>query len=191
MLASINPLGERGRNQNYFVTVTAYVVASAFAGAALGTGAAALGARIAVPASAAFLAALASAGLLTDFRMLGTRVPGPLRQVNENWLTVYRGWVYGVGFGVQLGVAFATIVTSSATWVAFACAFCSRSPLAGLAIGFTFGLGRALPILIANDVAEPVTLRVRIAALARWRPLVAYLTFVVQALAAIALVVAR
>ena len=36
MLASINPLGERGRNQRYRVTVTAYIVGSTVAGAGSG-----------------------------------------------------------------------------------------------------------------------------------------------------------
>ena len=36
MLASINPLGERGRNQRYAVTVTAYGAASVVAGVSFG-----------------------------------------------------------------------------------------------------------------------------------------------------------
>ena len=69
------------------------------------------------------MSVLAILGLAIDARMFGSRVPGPRRQVDENWLATYRGWVYGAGFGAQLGVAFATIVTASATWIAFACAF--------------------------------------------------------------------
>ena len=36
MLASINPLGERSRNQRYWATVVAYVAGSTVAGAFLG-----------------------------------------------------------------------------------------------------------------------------------------------------------
>ena len=36
MLASINPLGERGRNQHYPVTVAAFIASATFAGASLG-----------------------------------------------------------------------------------------------------------------------------------------------------------
>ena len=32
--------------------------------------------------------------------------------MNEEWLTSYRGWVYGAGFGAQLGTGVVTIVTS-------------------------------------------------------------------------------
>ena len=39
MLASINPLGERGRNQHYPVTVATFIASATFAGAFLGGGA--------------------------------------------------------------------------------------------------------------------------------------------------------
>src|SRR6267378_3621772 len=104
MLASINPLGERARNQRYGVTVAAYIVGSTAAGALLG-------------------------GVL--------------------------GFV-----GAQLGLAFVTIVTASATWVAFACALLSGSALAGVAIGAIFGIARAVPILAASKIGnDPSTLR--------------------------------
>ena len=43
--------------------------------------------------------------------------PGPRRQVNERWLDEYRGWVYGLGFGAQLGLGVTTVITSAATYV--------------------------------------------------------------------------
>src|SRR6478736_1103162 len=122
MLTSINPLGERGRNQSYTVTASAYVAASTLAGAVLGAGLGAFGAPLARAsrqgAIIAAVALLAAGGLLLDARVLRWRVPGPRRQVNEDWLATYRGWVYGIGFGTQLGLGFATIVESSLTWVA-------------------------------------------------------------------------
>ena len=59
------------------------------------------------------------------------RVPGPRRQVNERWLDEYRGWVYGLGFGAQLGLGVTTIVTSAATYVALFAALLSGTPAAG------------------------------------------------------------
>src|SRR5947208_2820969 len=118
MLASINPLGERGRNQRYAITVAAYVAASTLAGLAFGALLGLLGTPFASSTLAVLaVGVLAALGLAVDARVFGTRVPGPHRQVDENWLARYRGWVYGVGFGAQLGVAFATIVTASATWI--------------------------------------------------------------------------
>src|SRR4051812_47025367 len=132
MLASINPLGERGRNQRYSLTIAAYVAASTASGALLGGLLGFAGAPFAVPAVAVVVvAALAAVGLVLDGRQFGLRVPSPRRQVDENWLANYRGWVYGAGFGAQLGIAFSTIVTASATWVAFACALLSGGARAG------------------------------------------------------------
>jgi len=189
MLASINPLGERGRNQNYRITVTAYIVGSTLAGAALGGALGLLGAPVATPSLAlGIVAAVAIAGLLLDASRFGLRVPGPRRQVDENWLVTYRGWVYGAGFGAQLGLAFLTIVTASATWVAFACALFAGSAPAGIVIGTTFGLVRSLPILAASRVRDPGALRALVRRLERLRPRVAATTNVVQGVAAAGLV---
>jgi MFS family permease len=152
MLSSINPLGERGRNQHYAMTVIAYITASAAAGAVLG---ALLGGVVAAVApqftgsrlAAGIVAALALAGIAFDTGAVRRRIPGPRRQVNEDWLATYRGWVYGAGFGAQLGAGFVTIVVASTTWIAFMCAALSGSAVAGAVIGFTFGAVRAATIL--------------------------------------------
>jgi len=181
MLASISPLGERGRGQSYPITVAAYVAASTAAGALLGAllGAAGALTRPGVGA-AAVVVALALAGLVADAGVVGLRVPGPRRQVDENWLVTYRGWVYGVGFGAQLGLGFTTIVTASATWVAFACAAASGSPFAGAAIGALFGATRAIPILGNARAHEPASLYAVVRTFERARPVVARATATVQ-----------
>ena len=113
-MGSITPLGERGRGRRWGRTVTAYVVGSALGGAAAGAAAGALGGMVqrAAPAGAGllwFAAAAALTGAAVDAALAAAalpwkRLPGPRRQVNEEWLTRYRGWVYGAGFGVQLGL---------------------------------------------------------------------------------------
>jgi hypothetical protein len=189
MLASINPLGERTRSQRYSVTVVAYIVGSTVAGAILGGVLGFVGTPVARPEVAlTAVALLATVGILFDGRRLGRRVPGPRRQVDESWLVTYRGWVYGAGFGVQLGLALVTIVTASATWVAFGCALFSSSAPAGVVIGATFGLARALPILAAARVRDPSTLRRLVRRLERMRPRVAVTTTAVQGAAAVGLV---
>jgi len=168
MLTSINPLGERARNQSFGITATAYVAASTLAGAALGALLGALGAPLAHGrVVVGFIAVAALGGVLVDAR---GRVPGPRRQVNEDWLATYRGWVYGAGFGGQLGLAFVTIVAGSVTWIAFVCALGAGSMAAGLAVGATFGLVRALPVLMMARTFTPHALRVRVARLERARP---------------------
>jgi hypothetical protein len=195
MLASINPLGERGRNQRYWVTVAAYIAGSTVAATLLGGALGLIGAPVAIPLVALVgVAGLAVVGLFFDARRNGARVPGPRRQVDENWLVTYRGWVYGAGFGAQLGAAFATIVTASATWIAFACALLSASAPAGVVIGAIFGLTRALPILAGARVHDPTTLRDQVRRLERLRPRVATTTTAVQGAAVVgllALAVAR
>ena len=188
MLASINPLGERGRNQSYAITVTAYVVASTAAAALLGAMLGALGSLFATT-TVAFVAVvlIAIVGLLLDSGALGTRALGPHRQVNEDWLATYRGWVYGAGFGAQLGVGFSTIVVVSATWVAFACALFAGSPLGGLLVGLTFGLARALPVLLTASVHDGPALSRTFRRLEVARPRVAWLTTAVQVIVAAAL----
>ena len=135
MLASINPLGERGRNQHYRVTVTAYVVGSTVAGALLGALLGLVGSPIESHAAGvrAWWPRSRSSGSRSTRAPSACACPGPRRQVNENWLVTYRGWVYGSGFGAQLGLAFLTIVTASATWVAFACALFAGNAAGGRA----------------------------------------------------------
>jgi hypothetical protein len=189
MLASINPLGERGRNQRYTVTVVAYVTATTLGAGALGAALGLLGSVLpASRATLAVLAGLAVAGVVVDIGLFGMRVPGPQRQVDETWLMKYRGWVYGAGFGLQLGFAFTTIVTASATWIAYACAAASGGPLAGALIGSVFGLARALPILSTVGVRDPAGLRRRFRMLARARPALANTTTAAQLGAALYLV---
>jgi hypothetical protein len=141
-------------------------------------------------AATVVIGALASAGLLLDARVFGLRVPGPRRQVNEDWLATYRGWVYGIGYGAQLGLGITTIVTASITWVAFACAAGAGSLVAGMLVGATFGAVRALPVLATARVHDPTALRATLARLERVRPGVARAATVLQATVAVALLAA-
>lgn len=163
MLTSITPLGEQGRRQRWAVTATAYVLGSAAGGAVLGALLGLLGAPVADRLSTAAvlgLAALACAiAALSDARVPSWRLPGGRRQVDEDWLTRYRGWVYGAGFGLQLGLGVTTIVTSAATYALVVLSLLSGSWSAGLALGLAFGLVRALPILLVRGARSPATLR--------------------------------
>ena len=115
-------------------------------------GAALLPSAPAMPAVALVLGSLIVLGALVDLRLLGLRLPTLRRQVNEDWLTRYRGWVYGVSFGFQLGLGVVTIVTTSAVYLTFAAAFLTGSPVGGAWIGAAFGLARASSVLWAGRV---------------------------------------
>jgi sulfite exporter TauE/SafE len=78
--------------------------------------------------------------------------------------------VIGLGFGFQLGLAVATIVTTATVYVALAAALLGGSVAVGATIGVVFGLARALPILAARRVSDPARLRRQHQRLARWQP---------------------
>jgi hypothetical protein len=160
MLASITPLGERSRGFSWNVTATAFAIGAVTAGAAAGAAVAAVG--LLLPAGTAWrtgalLVALAVA-VAYDATPLRSRLPTSRRQVNEDWLTRYRGWVYGAAFGAQLGVGVATIVTSAAIYATAAAAFLSSDPAIGAGIGAVFGIVRAMSLLPARRVRDPESL---------------------------------
>jgi hypothetical protein len=170
MLASITPLGERGRRRRWGRTVTAFVIASTLGGAATGAVAGALGwlvlRDVSWDARIGLVAALLAVGLVLD--LLG-KVPGPRRQVDESWLDRYRGWVYGAGFGFQLGAGVVTIVTNSAVWVALGAAMATASPAFGAAICALGGLVRGATILTGARLQTPEQLVRFHARLTAWR----------------------
>ncbi|GAB95205.1 hypothetical protein BJY21_002643 [Kineosphaera limosa] len=192
MLSSICPLGERARASRWPVTTGAYVLGSVAGGVALGTLGAGVGALVpttwrgSVPVLGLF-AALLIVGLLADLGLLGRALPSWRRQVDEQWLTRYRGWVYGVGFGVQLGFGVATIVPSATTYAVVVAAMLTGQPSAGAVIGATFGLVRALPVFLVARVEAPGQLRALFRGLQRWARPADVLAQVSLALAALVL----
>jgi hypothetical protein len=165
MLASINPLGERARNMQWMTTVTWYVAGSVLGGGALGAVSGEVGYAVhaAVDPSPAVIAAIVAVAclvaLLFDLHVAGLRLPTVHRQVNEDWLTTYRGWLYGLGFGFQLGLGVVTIVTTAAVYLVVVLCALSGSIVTGAAIGMTFGAVRAVPVLMTRGVREPAQLR--------------------------------
>jgi len=160
MLASITPLGERGRHSHWPVTVTAFALSAAAAGALAGALLGALGSLL--PSGFGAHARLAVLGLAllaaVALDASGVGVPGPRRQVDERWLDRYRGWVYGVGYGSQLGVGIVTVVTSAATYVALLAAVLAGRAGTGTLIVGSYGALRGLTPLLAAGVRTPVQL---------------------------------
>jgi sulfite exporter TauE/SafE len=165
MLASINPLGERARNQRWGLTYAWYVLGSVAGGATVGGVAGVAGAgvhRLVQPAAgviAALVVAACVAALAVDLHVGRLRAPTTRRQVNENWLGKYRGWVYGVGFGYQLGLGVVTVVTTASVYLTIVLAFLTGSGWSGVIVGGAFGLARALPLLAVIGVHAPGQLR--------------------------------
>jgi hypothetical protein len=165
MLASINPLGERARNQRWGVTYAWYLLGSVAGGATVGAAAGLVGAglhRLVQPPPAvvaALVVAACVAALAVDLHVARLAAPTVRRQVNENWLGRYRGWVYGLGFGYQLGLGVVTIVTTASVHLTIVLAVLTGSVRGGLVVGAAFGLARALPLLAVVGVRGPGQLR--------------------------------
>jgi sulfite exporter TauE/SafE len=174
MLGSITPLGERGRRSRWGITVAWFLLGAALggmlAGGVLGSVGAALGRAVGLGHGARLiaLATVVALGAALDLRLFGVRLPSVHRQVSEDWLGAYRSWVYGLGFGVQLGLGVVTIVTTSAVYAALAAALLTGSGWAGLAVGGAFGLSRGSTVLAAGWIRTPQDLTAADAAIHRW-----------------------
>ncbi|HEV2075092.1 MAG TPA: hypothetical protein VGR10_02530 [Thermoleophilaceae bacterium] len=189
MLGSITPLGERGRGSRWGLTVAAFVLASTMAGALLGLLLGAVGSAAGIGGSAAALWVLAGAlllGLVVEAAPLGLRLPTVERQVDDQWLYRYRGWVTGAGFGFQLGLGMVTIVTTALTYVAFLAAALSGSGAAGALVGGVYGGLRGATALLSARVDTPDRLARLEGWIRRWDPTARRVSVVVQAMLAAA-----
>ena len=164
MLSTITPLGERGRGTRYGSSVAWFVTGAVLGGASLGlvmaAAATALSAAGTLPvvALAATVAAAAGVAAASDTRLAGLHLPFHRRQVNELWLDRFRPWVYGAGFGWQIGSGFATYVTSAGLYLMVLLAALRASPVAAFATGVAFGLVRGLAVLLGRRITSPEAL---------------------------------
>lgn len=169
MLASITPLGERGRRSTWAITVSAFALASVLCAAAFGAALGALGGalELGIGGRRWIFAGLALGALALE--LSPGRLPGPRRQVNERWLDDYRGWVYGTGFGGQLGLGILTVVSSAATYLALCGALLSASAPGGAVVLGVHGLVRGFTPLAAAGVSSPQRLVALHRAIESWR----------------------
>jgi hypothetical protein len=156
MLGSITPLGERGRGRVWGRTVIALIAGGALGGVLIGALAGGVGetvVKLLHPSEGArvyALAAVLAAAFLMD---VAGKIPTPRRQVNEDWLNMYRDWVYGLGFGVQLGSGLATIVTTASIFALVGAAALAGSVATGALVGGAFGLLRTATVLLGMRVS--------------------------------------
>src|SRR5215470_9365884 len=163
MLSQITPIGEASRGYRYRATARWYVLGALAGGATLGAAMAllavvvrALDARSSVLLVAAGFAAFA--GAVVDSGVLGFGPPFLLRQVNELWLGKYRAWLYGTGFGWQIGAGVVTYIMTAAVFVTIALGALTAGPVTALVVGVAFGLVRGLAVYLTARVRSTADL---------------------------------
>jgi MFS family permease len=163
MLSSITPMTEAGRGNRFSVTAAWFVVGGVVGGVSIGA-LAALGSGLValtdpsdtVRWGVAAVAAVVCAGI--DLGAFGIELPIFKRQVNDAWLRRYRSWVYGAGFGWQIGFGVATYIMTAGVFLTIALAVLSASPVSAVAIGAAFGLVRGLAVYVGRTGTTPAAL---------------------------------
>jgi hypothetical protein len=176
MLSTITPFGERAKGHRYGATATWFIVGAGIGGLALGAVAAGLATLVSVAGVTSGLAGAVaivatSTALVSDADLAGFRVPAHYRQVNERWLDAYRPWVYGAGFGFQIGCGVATYITTAAVYLVVVLAGLAGRPSAALVVGLVFGLVRGAAVTLTWRTTTPAALLAfhqRFAALRPW-----------------------
>ncbi len=163
MLSSITPMTEAGRGHRFGATAAWFVAGSVVGGLCLGAlaagaaqGVAVLG--LAVETRVALAAGLALITASVDLGVGGVDLPIFRRQVNDAWLRRYRSWVYGAGFGWQIGFGVATYIMTAGVFLTIGLAVLTASPLQPLAVGATFGLVRGSAVYLGRSATTPAAL---------------------------------
>ncbi len=164
MLSTITPFSERAKGNSYCSTVAWFVVGAASGGATLGVtmgllaaAVAALHLSVTTLAVLAFVAALVCG--VSDAGVAGVRLPYHRRQVNERWLDQYRPWVYGAGFGWQIGTGLATYITTAAVYLMVVLGALTANPALAFGLGLAFGALRGTAVLLTRRLTDPDRLR--------------------------------
>ncbi len=163
MLSSITPLSERGRGHRFRTTAAWFVGGGLLGGLTLGGAMAVMAVGIGalhlpVVAVGAIGGCAALVAAASDARLGGFSLPIHRRQVNELWLDGYRTWVYGLGFGWQIGCGLATYVMTAGVYLTILFGALTGRPLVALAIGGVFGLVRGSAVLLGRRVVSTESL---------------------------------
>jgi hypothetical protein len=163
MLATVTPLAERARGHRYRTTAAWFIAGGLAGGATLGLGMAGLADAVrAVGPGVLTVATLAAAASIlaaaSDAPRGGFHLPVHQRQVNERWLDQFRPWVYGAGFGWQIGTGLATYIKTAALYLMIVLGALTGRPATALAIGALFGLVRGLAVLLGRGITSAAAL---------------------------------
>ena len=161
MLSQITPMAEAGRQQKFARTAGWFIAGAMLGGAMLG-GLIAVGAMVSSELSRTTSIALVGMFSLVaaaiDANVFGFGPPFLTRQVNEEWLSKYRAWIYGGGFGWQIGAGITTYVMTAAVPLMMVIGALTGNAWAAFAIGAGFGLARGLAVLMGARLHTPAAL---------------------------------
>jgi MFS family permease len=155
MLSTITPLSERGRGHRFGPVGLWFVAGAALGGLALGA-LGALGTLVVAAVEPTATQAAVAAGIVLlvaatwDADLLRPALPHHRRQVDEEWLDRFRPWVYGGGFGVQIGTGLATYIMTTAVYAVVMLAALTGRPLAAFGVGLAFGTTRGLAVFASR-----------------------------------------
>ncbi len=163
MLSTITPMAERSRGRRWGLTAAWFILGATLGGATLGvlavTGALLVGAAGLSTSSVlgtASVLALVTAGMDLG---IGTRMPHHRRQVDELWLDQFRSWVYGLGFGFQIGTGLMTYIMTAAVYLTVMLAALTGSAVTAMGLALLFGATRGAAILLGAGLTNPDRLR--------------------------------
>ena len=156
MIETIGPTGHAGG-----MPTTLAACATFFPGAVVGAvftfgGISLVGA--AIPGEAGWLS-YAIAGVLALLAAIaearGKRIaPQIRRQLPEHWRRIMPMPIAAALYGILLGLGFTTFVLTFGVWALAGISLALGEPVAGLAIGLGFGVGRAIPIILLAPFAK-------------------------------------
>jgi hypothetical protein len=107
--------------------------------------------------SAAVIAIAAAVTTAADLGFVQTpRIP---RQVDESWFVQFRPWVYGTGYGWQIGVGLATYVMTNAVYLMLIVGAMTADPRIAIGIGALFGALRGLTLMVGSRLVDPERIR--------------------------------
>jgi hypothetical protein len=159
MLASITPLSEIGRGHRYRTTASWFVVGATLGGATLGGAMAALAlafhAMVLTPREVSTIAVGAAiVTVASDTGLGGFHLPVHHRQVNERRLDQFRPWVYGAGFGWQIGAGLATYIVTAAVYLMVVLSGLIGNGWLALIVGTLFGSVRGLSVCLGRQITS-------------------------------------
>jgi hypothetical protein len=188
MLASITPLAELGRGHRFRSTAWWYVAGSVLGGVTMGLCVAAVTVGVNALSFTSrqliVVALVASAvAVMSDTGVGGFHLPVHHRQVNERWLDTFRPWVYGAGFGWQIGTGLATYIMTAAVYLMLVLSALTGQPWLGVVFGALFGLVRGLSVCLGRHITSTEALTEFHRRFFTWGPTARRMTVAVEVMA--------